>query len=273
MNCQEALNRLYDVIDKETSEIDTQQVRQHLARCKDCAGVFRVEESVNELLREKLRHQEATPRLDSLKARVLEQLDEIDEELASMQARQGTSGVSSALPVFKPGKWLAMVAAVIIVTGAGFLLNSLLNDHAAYLAWEEAHWSAAAGLDSYRGKVATTLARVETRQKFDYDITEDVGTYRLVGGLLETIDDVPVVHFVYHNEDNVVSVFVFRSNAKPIPEDLLETVVHQNGIAFYDHNCVGCRLVYHQIGGAMVVTATSNRNIDLLNFVPDRGPV
>ena len=30
MNCQEALDLLYDIIDKEASEIDTQEVKRHL---------------------------------------------------------------------------------------------------------------------------------------------------------------------------------------------------------------------------------------------------
>jgi anti-sigma factor (TIGR02949 family) len=78
MNCQEALSLLYDIIDREASEIDVREVEEHLRNCKDCSGVYRLERSVNELVQEKLSHQKATPRLDSLKAKVLSELDQID---------------------------------------------------------------------------------------------------------------------------------------------------------------------------------------------------
>jgi len=78
MNCQEALSLLYDIIDKEASEIDVKEVEEHLRNCQDCSGVYRLERSVNELVQEKLTHQKATPKLDSLKAKVLAELDEID---------------------------------------------------------------------------------------------------------------------------------------------------------------------------------------------------
>ena len=80
MNCQEALSLLYDIIDNEASEIDSQQVREHLENCTDCDGVFRLEESVNELLRARLKNPKPNPRLKALKAKVLSQFDAIDCE-------------------------------------------------------------------------------------------------------------------------------------------------------------------------------------------------
>ena len=35
MKCQEALDLLYEIIDKEASEIDTQAVKRHLDYCQD----------------------------------------------------------------------------------------------------------------------------------------------------------------------------------------------------------------------------------------------
>ena len=80
MNCQEALDLVYGIIDNEASEIDAQQVRDHLKSCKDCDGVYRVEQAVTELLRARLENQKANPQLASLKAKVLSRLDEIDCE-------------------------------------------------------------------------------------------------------------------------------------------------------------------------------------------------
>jgi len=44
MNCQEALSLLYDVIDKEASQIDIKEVQKHLDCCQDCLKRFQVEE-------------------------------------------------------------------------------------------------------------------------------------------------------------------------------------------------------------------------------------
>lgn len=80
MNCQEALNILYDIIDREASQIDVHQVEEHLAKCKDCSGVYEVEHSIARLIKERLANPEPTPNFAKLKATVLKQLDEIDTE-------------------------------------------------------------------------------------------------------------------------------------------------------------------------------------------------
>jgi anti-sigma factor (TIGR02949 family) len=80
MNCQQALELVYDIIDNEASEIDVQQIRDHLKNCEDCDGVYRLEQAVDDLLRARLENPGPSPRLASLKSRVLNQLDEIDCE-------------------------------------------------------------------------------------------------------------------------------------------------------------------------------------------------
>ena len=266
MNCQDALNLLYDVIDKEASKIDVKEVEEHLARCRDCTGVYRLEQSVNELIREKLKHQEPTPRLDSLKAKVRSQLDQIECE-----AKAETP--TTARPTFTLGRNLAIAASVIVVLGAAYFGSSFFDSNAAYLPLKQAHWTASDNPEAYRSSVATSLARVETQQRFAYDIIKEVCNYNLVGGQLETVGDVRLAHFVYHNKDDLVSVFIVDISKMPVPDDLLSTMVTRNGIEFFDHNCPSCRLVYHQVGKALIVTATTNRNTDLLDFVPGRGPV
>lgn len=80
MNCQEALSLLYDIVDNEASEVDVQNVHEHLKNCKDCDSVYRLEQAVNELLRARLENPSTSPQLTFLKAKVIGQLDEIDCE-------------------------------------------------------------------------------------------------------------------------------------------------------------------------------------------------
>jgi anti-sigma factor (TIGR02949 family) len=265
MNCQEALSLLYDVIDKEASEIDAREVEEHLKNCHDCAGVYRLERSVNELIKEKLRAQEVNPRVDNLKTKILAQLDEVDRENRPPEAAAPTS--------FRLGRALAIAASVIIVLGAFFIGFGVFEKHEAYLPLEESHWTASANIDAYRSNVVTSLARVQVQQDWAREIPEALRSFDLVGGQLETLCEMPVAHFIYNRDDQVVSVFFVCAKAYQLPEDLLAHVVNHNGVEFYDHNCRGCRLVYHRAGDAWVVTATTERDIDLLSFVPDRGPV
>jgi len=80
MTCQEALSLLYDVIDKEASETDVRQVQAHLKQCCHCAETYKIEAAVNDLLREKMRDHKSPCELESLKRKVLDQLDAIDGE-------------------------------------------------------------------------------------------------------------------------------------------------------------------------------------------------
>jgi anti-sigma factor (TIGR02949 family) len=80
MNCREALDLLHDIIDNEASKVDAQQVRDHLKSCEDCDGVYKLEQAVDDLLRARLENPAPSPQLDSLKDKVLKQLDEIDTE-------------------------------------------------------------------------------------------------------------------------------------------------------------------------------------------------
>jgi hypothetical protein len=273
MNCQEALNLLYDIIDKEASEIDIRQVEEHLRHCHDCSGIYRVERSVNELIRERLAHQDVTPRLDSLRTKILSELDAIDCEAGASEPPKKKLSESPAPTGFGLGRIMAIAASVIVIVGAFIVGKTIFNDHQAYLPFEEAHWVAAENLDPYRDAAITTTALAATRQALAYDLVDQVGSFVLVGGHAESVDDVPVTHFVYHNETRVVSVFVIDAGLLTLPDDLLETLVVRNGIEFYDHNCRGCRLVYHRVGDALIVTATTEHDIELLDFVPDRNPV
>jgi anti-sigma factor (TIGR02949 family) len=273
MNCQEALNLLYDIIDKEASEIDIRQVEEHLNHCHDCSGIYRLEHSVNELIRERLKHQGATPRLDSLKSKVLSELDAIDRANCPPEPVKKKLSEVTARSAFRLGRTLAIAASVIVVLGAIFVGKYIFSDHAAFLPLEEAHWVAAEDLDSHRNDAVTATTLAGVQQTLSYDLVDRVNSFTLVGGHTETIDNITLAHFVYHNENRIVSVFVIDAALVTLPDDLLETLVIRNGIEFYDHNCRGCRLVYHRVGNALIVTATAQQDIELLDFVPDRNPV
>jgi anti-sigma factor (TIGR02949 family) len=83
MNCQEALSLLYDIIDKEASEIDEQAVREHIENCRDCRGIYEVEAKVNDFLQARLDRSVPGDRLELLRGRIVKELDSIDSGGAS----------------------------------------------------------------------------------------------------------------------------------------------------------------------------------------------
>ena len=81
MNCQEALDLLYEIIDKEATEVDTQRVQTHLKRCQHCLEVYKIEGAVQDFIMAKLAKDTPPARLESLKSRITSRLDAIDQEL------------------------------------------------------------------------------------------------------------------------------------------------------------------------------------------------
>lgn len=271
MTCQEALSLLYDVIDKEASQIDTDQVEAHLSQCRHCAEIYKVETAVNELVREKLSNKESTPRLTSLQSKVLKQLDDIDCEPASEESTDETKPRNSS--IFRTGRLLALAAAVVVVVGLGFYANHAVDEHAQYLPLEQAHTECIEELADYRDTETTNALLAGVRDNFAYDLAPAVQGFRLIGGHQETVAGVEMAHFVYATESQVISAFVVPADKYDIPNELLETQVERNGLTFFDHNCRGCRLVYHRFGDLVVITATTEREVQLYDFVPGHGTV
>lgn len=78
MNCKSALQILYDIIDKEASTIDEKEIEGHLDQCRHCRDIFRIESSFQDFLKFKLQSSQPTSKIDTLKERILHDLDEID---------------------------------------------------------------------------------------------------------------------------------------------------------------------------------------------------
>jgi len=267
MNCQEALSLLYEIIDKEASQINASQVEDHLSHCRHCSEIYRVEKSIHELILERLKHDQPTPRVEALKKSVLGELDAIDSKL---RARGEVGAPAKGASFFRFGRYLAIAAALAVVVGGIYFGRNLADHSEVFVPLEQAHWTAVDSLDNYRNNSVTVAAMNAMDRNFDYRVEPEVGSFVMVGGKGEDIGGVRIAHFVYHNADKVVSTFLADAHLVAVPEELLDDAVVRDGVTFYDHNCRGCRLVYHQVGKIMVITATRDRDVDLLEFIPGR---
>ncbi len=259
MNCQDALDLLYDIIDREASEIDTQKVKEHLENCRDCFEVYRLEQSVQELINEKVKQAAPTPKAEHLKSKILERLDEIDgENPARRQPR-----------FFRlTTRTLVAAASLVLLIGAGLLLAAFYRHSGNYIPLEKAHWAVSEHLDAYNDSGATSRVLTAVKQEHAYNLLPQVADFQLVGGESEEIVGVQMAHFVYASDNKLVSVFIAPADEYEIPADLANSPVERNSITFFDHNCRGCRLVYHRVGSLVIITASTDHDVELLDFVP-----
>ena len=78
MNCQEALDNLYQLIDRESSVVEESTIREHLSHCKHCSDIYSLEQAVNDLILARVRNCAEPAALSHLKTRILEKLDSVD---------------------------------------------------------------------------------------------------------------------------------------------------------------------------------------------------
>jgi anti-sigma factor (TIGR02949 family) len=264
MNCQEALSLLYEIIDKEASEIDAKEVQRHLDRCGHCFTVYRIESAVQEFIHQKLKHGNPAPSLEDLKAKIRDQLDEIDGGQISAESRPFFRRAAAAL---------AAAAILVILIGAAFWGRNFYRHQTEYIPLERAHWAAADHPETYNDHTRTVSILSSLHDSLGYELFPSVEGFTLVGGRSEEIKGVEMAHFVYSNDQGIVSVFVVPSDRLAIPEDLKDAKVEKHALSLYDHHCRGCRLVYHRAGSVVVVTATTDRTVELLDFIPGHSAI
>jgi len=259
MNCQEALNLLYEIIDKEASEIDTKQVEEHLKNCRNCFEIYRMEQAIHDFLNEKTKNYDSSVSLDRLKSKVVKKLDEIDKgESPRGQTHFFNLGT----------KMLVAAASLVLLIAGGFYLSKFYNHSKNFLPLEKAHWAVAQNINTFKND---DLASQESKIKklFHYNLSENISNYTLLGGHPENIMGVEMMHFIYSNGNNLISVFIAPADKFFIPSSLKSSGITKDQITFYDHNCRGCRLVYHKVNSSIIITASTNHDFDLLDFIPE----
>jgi mycothiol system anti-sigma-R factor len=270
MNCQEALNLLYDIIDKEASEVDEREVRKHFEQCRDCYEKFRLEESIHNFLREKVKGEDPGPAHQTLKQKIMGRLDDLDgaEEPESSGKSERTHR-----PFRLPAIALVAAASVVVLLGAAFLGTQLGSHESHFIPLEQAHWAMADSPTGAFDEMATQSLLATAVDRYRYNLDPLVGDYRLLGGRAERLIDAEMLHYIYVNGESRVSVFLAPAGWFDRFANLNMEQAVRNNIQFFNHNCRGCRLVFHRDGGAVIITASADRNVDLLRFVPGHSTI
>ncbi|MDF1544200.1 MAG: zf-HC2 domain-containing protein [bacterium] len=256
MNCQEALDLLYDIIDQEVSEIDEAQVRSHLEKCRHCSEIFRLESSIQNFLDAKTANVGSSDNLESLRSKIVSDLDGIDRTEMDCSSKSKLGGTTL---------FMVSAAALIILVGASFFTSDLVRHYNVYGPLEQAHFAAQLHQPS-NSVMEQTLAAVKS--SFGFSPGTVVNSFSLIDARMEKILGVDMAHFVYADNGKRVSVFVALSDEFDVPSGLKDHKVVRGNLEYYDHHCRGCRLVYHQSGSAIIITATEDKETELLSFIP-----
>lgn len=260
MNCQDALDLLYDIIDREASEIDAQRVKEHLENCRDCFEIYRLEQSVQKLIDEKVRHSFDTPKVEDLKLKIMSRLDEIDRETPDKRETRFFRFTT---------RTMVAAASLVILIGASLLVAAFYRHGDKYLPLERAHWAAVQNIETYSNSSSTEAVLAAVRENHQFEILNNVLGHSLLGASNGEIMGAPMSHLVYRQGERIVSVFLAPVDRFEVDGDLEKSKIVKNNIIFFDHNCRGCRLVYHIAGSLVVITASTDRDFDLLDFVPE----
>jgi len=259
MNCQEALELLYDIIDKEASEIDQEQFRTHLKQCQDCFDVYKLEESFQAFIDEKLSAAEGTPELDRLKANIIAELDNVDIE-------QGKKSMEVPRRLGYSTWVFVAVASLIITIGAAFFTSDMVRHYRLYAPLERAHLDAISASNSRSTSISTANLVSSVEQQFGYALGLELDNFKLESGFFENLMGTRMAHLIYANGDHRISVFVAPAVGYEIPKEVDNVRVLSEGEEFFDHKCKGCRMVFHKSDKAVIVTATTDNSIELLSF-------
>lgn len=265
MTCQEARDLLYEIIDKEASEIDVNQVQRHLEKCRHCSEIYDLESKLNQLIAAKLNgdKQENSACVSRLRDKILVDLDKIDEENGSTRKR----------PFEFAAKTLVAAASLVVLIGASFFFTNLYHHYRDYRPLEQAHIAMVSEAATLANPNHTSTALSLVSSTMNYRLAESVDGFHMIGGDTCQLCSSQMAHFVYESDGRLISVFVAPAATFQIPDELEDSRVARGSIEFFLHDCPGCRLAYHQVGDAVIITATYEADIELAEFVPGQGTI
>jgi anti-sigma factor (TIGR02949 family) len=264
MNCQEALELLYDIIDKEADDVDIQEVESHLSNCRHCFELFRIEKSVQEFIDSKLEDEKnsTTPavKLDNLRSNIMGSLDEIDKAKVACKESQKHS-------FFSTGRMILAAAALILFVGGGFLTAKLVRHYDNYIPIEKAHMSAVESKTTFANYGSTNSVQDALLEEFEYSMMNSIGDFELIGAQTQDVDGVEMYHLLYGKDNQTFSMFIVPNDNFTIPSELIKNPKENNGHTYYVHECKGCRVFYQKLGQLLLIAASSDFSISYDNLM------
>lgn len=227
MNCRQALEKLYDIIDNESGDVDSQDFEKHLKNCRHCMEKYEFERLFKTFVVDKGKDHATS--ID-LKQNILNKMDDIDAA--------GEVGSSPS-----PFRWskvsLASAASLVICLLGAYFLSGFYQFQTELEPFVEAHLAVQAEGLSYRGD--DPLAYLMDKTGIDLQCTDQEVLRSIVAVSIVTIMGVEFGQLEMMYEGNrSMSIFVTASKDYQLPSQPLEMI---NGREYVVHSCDKCNLV------------------------------
>jgi len=207
MNCREALLHLYEYLDKELTEDTVRKIEGHLTICEHCFDKYEFEKMLHKAIAEKGR---AVVNAEPLKAKVLEQIAEIDRDDRS-------GGFFSR---FRPYLAAAAAMAVIVLSLISGLGRKDSEVYAGLRPFVSSHLENVVGVDKLlvnesSTEIEATIGNAVTIPAAFLEPNADRHPTRV---FLVTCSGSEAAHFVYEYTESDLSVYIISdSTFQPCP--------------------------------------------------------
>ena len=253
MTCQEALKKLYEIIDNEASRTDVERVKEHLHACKSCMSRYEFEKLFKTFVIDKAT---APTKTDLLKASIMSRCAEIDK---------GSTGDNSRRMRFWP-VLTAAAAALIICIVAAFSTAGFYRHMKFVYPIEKIHFQSFADTNKSNQSFATlTSARDYITNDMHLALGDIQDGYDMVGAQFDKFQDQDFIQIKYIYSGTPVSLFIGPDNDIRLPDF---TQREWSNIEYFHHICRGCQVMYWRMNDRIVIAVSENKELDLTPLIP-----
>lgn len=253
MTCEEALKKLYEIVDKEATETDKKEVQEHLEHCRHCMSRYEFETMFRTLVTEKASIKSGST--DRLKTQIMKRIGQAEK----------SSGWSFSNPFKYKSVFVAVAASLVICILAAFATSKFYRHKTFIYPFEENHLA-------YNIETADGPGDMSAMPEIERYVTNDLHLamsgpapgFVLTDCGFDDIREQRFAHLRYIKDGANVSLFI-GSAGIDMPD--FERAV-KSGIEYFKHVCSECQVIYWIEGGALKVTVSDNNAVDLTSFMP-----
>lgn len=248
MNCEEALKKLYDIIDKEAEKTDIEDVHKHLESCQGCMSRYEFEKMFKIFVAEKNSARSDHP---DLKKNILGKIDQLEKKRLGLGRR------------FRFGAVIFSAAAAFLICLTAALMTADFYRHRTYLVpLEKMHENAFNGNHQTQFASANNMAEAENFITGDMhlSVNYDSSAYTVLGGCCCDIQNSRFSHLKVIYQNLNVSILIGKADGWDLP-GFEKTVI--DGREYYFHSCRHCSMLYHLENGVIIIAITDKSNVDL----------
>jgi anti-sigma factor (TIGR02949 family) len=258
MTCQEALRLLYEVIDKEASQIDTEKVKEHLKSCEHCLERYEFEAMFRVFVTEKA---VSACKTEHLKSRIMKHL-----EVAEKPPRGFFSDPwKNKLLLF------SAAASLIVIIVIALMASQYYRHRIMTYPYERYYLSSATD----RGDNNNNLDSMPTIRLYLADSLHVVFNNNIPGFSLRRCGYSELrghrfVHLDFINGASRASLFIGDSDNVNLPDFERGNFA---GTDYFRHICFRCQVIYWRPGNMLVVAVSDDKNLELPELINAVQPI